>query len=116
MSKPPRIGQLNRLIYLQTRAQSPAGGSAGTELSETYTTVGTAYARIEGVAGAVYTAGVNTEERATHRITIRYRADFTAWAYLLEGTARRWRVRSVVDLDGTRRYLTILAEELTPEE
>lgn len=114
MPKAPRVAQLNRLIRLQARAQTAAGSTGG--LDEAYTTIGVVYARIEGVAGALYTAGVNTEERATHRITIRYRRDFADWAYVLEGTARRWRVRSVVDLDGTRRYLTILAEELTPEE
>ena len=113
----PRLPWLHRR---RVRTKNQRGGARPTgpraAAGAAPSAISSARARIEGVAGAVYTAGVNTEERATHRITIRYRADFTAWAYLLEGTARRWRVRSVVDLDGTRRYLTILAEELTPEE
>jgi head-tail adaptor len=109
----PSAGQLNTRVALQSKAQTATGGAAGTGMAEAYTTLGKAWCALEQLRGGRYVAGKQTEEVATHRITMRYRDDFTLWRYLLSGT-RRFRVLSVGDPDDGHQWLEVLAEELQP--
>jgi len=106
-------GELRHRIALETRNQAAAGGAAGVDLTDAYTVAANAWAKIEGLRGGRYIAGKQTEEVATHRLTIRWRDGYTAWTHASEGT-RRWRIHSVADRDGRREWLEMECEELTP--
>lgn len=100
---PPSVGELRHRVNLETRAQAPVGGTGGTGLSETFTTGATVWARLELIRGGRFLDGMQTDEAPTHRITIRYRDDFTTWRYISEGT-RRFRVVQCGDADGRRQW------------
>jgi SPP1 family predicted phage head-tail adaptor len=106
-------GELRDRVELQSRAQTPTGGSSGSAIAQAYATVATVWAKIEGLQGGRYIAGRQTEEVATHKITIRHRTDFTAWRFVLIGT-RRLEVRSLRDPDGGKEFMELWCEELTP--
>ncbi len=109
-----RAGELRTLVSLQSKTQTPAGGATGTGLTDTYTTVAEVWARIDGLQGGRYVAGQQVEEVATHKITIRYRADYTgAWRFIRDG-ARLFEMKTVRDPDGLRKFLEIWAQELKP--
>lgn len=106
--RPPAL--LRFSVALQTRSTAPAGGSAGSALTETYTTVATTWASIEGLSGARFLAGQQLEDKITHRIIIRWR-DPTSFTHVLNGTDR-YRVRGALDPDGTRRHLELNCEQM----
>lgn len=103
-------GQLRHSVVLEQRKQGVDGGH---DLKTSYVEVGDAFAAIEGVGGAAYQAGVQIEEKITHRITIRYRPR-TDFNHIRRGTDQRFEVKRLRDPDGTRRWLVIEVEELTP--
>jgi len=109
---PIAAGQLRHSVTLEQRTSAAGSGPA---LRREYIGVGDVFAAIDGVGGAAYLDSVQTEERVTHRITIRYRTrtDFT---HIRRGTDQLFRVRRLRDPDGTRRWLIIEAEELKPGE
>lgn len=109
----PSIGQLNVRVDLQARVTSPIGGLGGTSLAEVFTTIGQAWCSIVSLRGGRYIAGRQVEEVATHRITLRWRNDYQEWGYILAGT-QRFRIQSVTDPNHRRRWLELLAEEVTP--
>lgn len=102
-------GDLRHRVTLEQRVQA---ADDGVGLTTTYAPVATVWAAIRGVRGAMYVERVQVGEGATHSIRIRYR-DPAGFDHVSEG-ARRWRVRSALDRDGDRRWLEIMAEELTP--
>lgn len=103
-------GSLRHLLTLEQRTQV-ADGSVG--ITTAYTVVDAAWADVQATRGAVYVSGLQIGEGPTHRIMIRYR-ERTDFDHLSQG-ARRWRVRDVRDPDGKRKWLEVMAEELTPE-
>ena len=70
-----------------------------------------ACARIQALFGGRTVEGVQTTERATHAVTVRYRADAAACDYL-RADGRRYRVRSTMIPDDRRGWLELLAEDL----
>ena len=109
-----RAGELRTLVILQSKTQTPVGGAAGTGLADAYTDVASVWARIDGLQGGRYVAGQQVEETATHKITIRYRADYTsAWRFIRD-VDRLFEMKTVRDPDGLRKFLEIWAQELKP--
>ena len=103
-------GRLRHRVVLEQR--SSAAGTSGA-LQHSYAPVATAWGGIEAVRGSVYAAGLQTEERITHRIVLRWR-DPTGFDHVRQdGTSHRFKVRDVRDPDGRRRELEIMAEEMT---
>lgn len=102
-------GTLRHRLRLEQRVQAADGGVG---LTTTYTPVARVWGQVEATRGALYAAGVQVVDAPTHRIVIRYRA-MTDFDHLAD-EARRWRVRDVRDPDGTRKWVEIMAEELTP--
>lgn len=104
-------GAMRDLVVLEQRKQQ---ADAGFALLNTYDVIGEAYAQIEGVGGAAYQAGVQIEERITHRMTIRWRkrTDFNHVRIRVSG--QRFRLRRLRDPDGMRRRLVLEVEELAP--
>ena len=66
--KQPRPGELRDLVQIRRRADMPTagGGVAASFTGERY-----ADAKIEPVGTAVYQAGVQTDDRITHRVFLR---------------------------------------------
>lgn len=108
----PRVSDLRHRVNLETRSQTPAGGTSGTTLTETFVAGAEVWARVELIRGGRYQDGVQVEDAPTHRITIRFRDDFERWRYLSEGT-RRWRVVNAGDPDGHRQWIEFGCLELT---
>lgn len=100
-------GELRHSVMLERRRQFT--GAAMT-LDSVYEPVTQAFAKIEGVGGAAYQAGVQIEERITHRITIRFRQR-TDFDHVSRGD-QRFRLRRIRDPQGDRRWLIIEAEEV----
>lgn len=103
-------GTLRHRLRLEQRVQT-ADGSVG--ITTTYTPVARVWAQVEATRGALYAAGVQVVVAPTHRIIIRHRS-MTDFDHVAD-EARRWRVRDVRDPDGGRRWVEIMAEELTPK-
>ena len=102
-------GQLRHSVVLEQRR---TGTGPGYGVADTFDPVVDVFAAIEGVGGAMYQAGVQIEERITHRFTIRYRPR-TDFNHISRGD-QRFRVRRLRDPDGARRWLVIEAEEIRP--
>ena len=110
-----RAGELRTLVLLQSKSQTPVGGASGTTLADAYADVAEVWARIDGLQGGRYVAGQQVEEVATHKITIRYRADYTsAWRFIRDGS-RLFELKTARDPDGLRKFLEIWAQELEPD-
>lgn len=105
----PAIGNLRHRVALQARTQTPGGSGV---ITDSFATVATVYAAVEQIAGAMMLAGQQTEERATHKVTIRNRTDLEAWRYLL-WDGKRMKVQETRAADDRKRFLEILAEEMT---
>lgn len=95
-------------VQLQKRTEAPTGTD---DLTATYVTVATVWARIRAIAGGLLIEGVQDTERITHRFDIRYRTDQPAWGYI-ETDGRRFAVRAVRDPEERKRFLEIDAEEV----
>lgn len=109
----PSIRQLSTRVELQSKSATAIGGAGGTGMAESYSTVGRAWCAIELLRGGRYVSGVQTDDAATHRVTLRYRDDFPLWRYILDGS-RRLRVLTIGDPDGGHQWLVATCEELTP--
>ena len=72
------------------------------------------WASIEALQGGEHLEAMRLEARASHRITVRHRSGIRPGMRMLRaGTPSNtpFNLRSVVDLDGRRRFLSVLAEE-----
>ena len=98
------IGDLRERVALQSRADTP---NAAHGLDVAYTTIDTVWAEIRELSGGRYVAGRQVEEVATHRVTIRHRADFRAVQWI-EWRSRRHRVQDVTQTTD-RRFVVFLA-------
>lgn len=99
-------GKLRHRLTLEEPAQTVAAG----EPSIPWTIRATVWGSWEGLSGT-NRSGIVAE--TANRFTIRYRANLTPrWRIGLAGTARKFQILSVVDPDGRRKELTIVAQEL----
>lgn len=105
----PSIGNLRARIVLEARAQAATGSET---IADTYTTVDTVWAQVDAIAGGMIVNGAQTEARVTHKVIIRNRTDLSAWRYLT-WDSKRLQVRETRAADDRKRFLEILAEEMT---
>lgn len=103
------IGQLRHRVELQSLSQAPDPSSGG--LTDTYTTFATVWAEVEAAAPTRFDGDMQIDERVTHRVTARWRDDYRN-ARFLRFDARRFVVRGVRHLDGAKRHLQFLVEEM----
>lgn len=102
-------GKLRHRVVLEQRAQ--AAGPSGA-LVETFAEVDEVWGGVEATRGSVYAAGLQLEERITHRITLRWRNP-AGFNFIRElETGHRYKVRDSRDPDGRRTTLEIMAEEV----
>lgn len=109
----PGAGELNRRVVIRERRDFPDEASG--DLESTFPQQGKTWAKIEPVGSALYSAGVQAEDRVTHRVTIRYRHGITDAHEVVEvvgGVSTVYRVRRSSDLNGARRFTVLEVEEL----
>lgn len=104
------IGSLKRRLVLETPVSIPDGLGGSTIV---YETVASVWAHIEWLRGGEEWARGRPEQRATHRITLRWRAGVDAGQRLRHGTTI-YDIRAVHDPDGGRHRLICLVEETGP--
>ena len=105
-----RIGRLRHRVLLQAPAGAADGGG-GTVAA--WSDVATVWAAIAPLTGRERVQAEQVAARASHRVTIRWRAGVTAAMRLSMG-ARAFAIRAVLDPDGRRRWLELACEEGAP--
>jgi SPP1 family predicted phage head-tail adaptor len=107
MSNP---GLLRHRLVLEAPVES-ADGAGGVVRS--YSTAATLWAEVTQVSAARALEAERLGARITHRIVIRFSDDITTRHRFRDG-ARIFRIVSLRDRDGRKRFLTIEAEEIVP--
>jgi SPP1 family predicted phage head-tail adaptor len=103
------IGELNCRLVLEESTETPDGAGG---VTRSYAPVMTLWAKVEPVSARFHVEADAGGATITHRITIRRRAAVTTRHRFKDGT-RTYRIVSMHDADGTRRFLQIGAEERT---
>ncbi len=105
-----RVGALRHRVTIEAENAAPDGAGGLTDPWANPTEVATVWAEITPLSGDERLRAMRLEDRVSHRIRMRYRADVTPAHRLRLGT-RVFNMRAVTN-DGERdRWLTILAEE-----
>ena len=108
----PGSGELNRRVTLRHRTDLPADDMG---LSATYDTQMARWAAIVPVGTATYNGGLQTDNKITHRVTVRYIAGIGEGWELVHG-ATVYRVKRGAPLGGRLRFLQLDVEELGDEQ
>ena len=105
------IGQLRHRVEIgrYVEAQDPNTGDP----TRSWQAVATVWAAVEGLSGQTYFAAQQTVERSDHRVTIRYRQDVQP-GMIVRHTGRELEIQSALDVDGRRRWLTLICREVRP--
>ena len=101
-------GQLRTLLALEQPVET-ADGQGG--FAVTWTQIATLWAMVEPLAGRNADFAGREETLSTHRIWARYRTDILR-GLRLTNNGRAYRIDTVEDADGSRRYLVIKATEV----
>lgn len=107
----PDPGELNRRITLRQREDIPSD-DYGTDPE--YRNVKKVWAKIRQVSATAYQESVQTEEKVTHYITIRYRAGITSASEVVYND-QLFSVRRIRDLNDARRFLLLECEAFGAE-
>jgi len=110
MVREPGASELNRRITIRLRQDAPASDMG---LAPIFVDQKERWARIQPVGTAVYSAGVQTDSKITHRITFYFLKGISDAHEVLHGTTL-YRVRRVTDMNGDRRFTVLEVEELGP--
>ncbi|MDH1442056.1 phage head closure protein [Pseudomonas sp. GD03721] len=105
----PGAGELNRRVTVRKRVDYPDDHDGG--LESAYPAQSPRWAKIEPVGTAVYTAGVQTDQRVTHRIILRHLPGVTDSHEVVRGDTV-YRVRRSADMNGEQRFTVLEVEEL----
>jgi SPP1 family predicted phage head-tail adaptor len=105
MSNP---GSLNRRLTLEAPVES-ADGTGGVVRS--FETVATLWAEVTPISAARAIEAKRAGARVTHRIGIRFADDITTRHRFRDGD-RIFRIASLSDRDGRKRFLQVEAEEM----
>ncbi len=79
--------------------------------TESWNEVATVFTRVEPVSAAMRFGAGQTLEEATHRVTLRFRADVASGMRFLRG-GRAWTILTAHDPDETGRYLVCRVVEV----
>ncbi len=100
-------GKLNRRLVLEAPVDADDGAGG---VSRTYETVATLWASVIPISAQEEIEAVRLGARITHRIAVRFSSDITARHRFRDGSAV-YRIVSLRDRDGQRRFLDISAEQ-----
>lgn len=112
---PKDAGELAQRITLLRRTAAPSGAADATD---TYAEIArNVSAKLEPLVGVHYVAGAQTEQRITHRATVRWRPSIkpgavATGALYFDFSGRRFRVHNVLDEGEGRTWLKLEAEEI----
>lgn len=104
----PGAGELNRSVLIRLRTDLPAVDMG---LDSVFTDERPRWAKIEPVGTAVYANGVQTDNKLTHRITLRLLKGVTDAHEVVHGDTI-YRVKRSANLNGTNRFTQLEVEEL----
>lgn len=107
----PQPGELNERLQFRTRQDVPIPGG-GTE--PVYTEAFSVWGRVRQVSDSAYLNSMQTDEKITHVIVIRYRADITNSMEVVRGGSVFRVVRAGALNDG-KRFSRISVKELGAE-
>lgn len=102
-----RIGPMRERITLQ-REVDTADGAGGSTIG--WADIATVYARVQPASGRERLASQQLQNSITHRVTIRSRGDISCATRILWGD-RPLNIRSILNLDERKEFLTIEADE-----
>jgi len=100
-------GKLNRRLILEAPIDTDDGAGG---VSRTYEAVATLWASVTPVSAQEEIEAARLGARITHRIGLRFASDITTRHRFREGSAV-YRIVSLRDRDGRRRFLDISAEQ-----
>ena len=103
-------GELRHALHIEAAIETP-DGMGGFDV--TWTDVALVWAQIQQAKNRVEDFAARKLEEVTHTITIRFRDDVQA-GQRFNSTGRIFRILSVNDIDGTRRYLDCKTREERP--
>ncbi|MDH0097466.1 head-tail adaptor protein [Pseudomonas sp. GD04158] len=106
--KEPGAGELNRRVTVRKRVDYPEDDGG---LESAYPVQIPRWAKIEPVGTAVYSDGVQTDARITHRVILRYLLGVTDSHEVVRGETV-YRVRRVTAMNGGNRFTVLEVEEL----
>lgn len=101
-------GQLRTALTLEQASEAPDGQGG---FVVTWSTVATLWAMVEPMSGRGTVFAERADTLSTHRIWVRWRTDVMRGMRLANG-GRQYRIDTVEDADGSRRYLVIKATEV----
>lgn len=104
------IGAMRHRLTLEAPVEQP-DGAGGRE--QVFSPIAQLWASVESLSGIVRRLGDRPEHAASHRVTMRWRADIDAAKRLRLGV-RIFIIHAVADADAHRRRLVCLVEEVTP--
>ena len=104
------IGSLRHRVVLERPVRTTRDG--GTAIIS-WASVGSAFARIEQVAGREIEIADGIAARVTHKVLMRHRADVLPQMRIVAG-ARILEIDAVLDHDGRGRWLQCLCKEKLP--
>lgn len=105
--KTPGIGELRDRVLIRAWQEVP---NAAMGSDPVYDDGVAAWGRVAPVGGTIYYGSQQTEEKVTHRITLRAGAVVTA-AHVIDWNGRRFKVKRIMELGATRRFVTVDVEE-----
>lgn len=102
------LGTLRHRLTLQAPVETSDGAGG---VTRSWTSAALLWAAIEPASQEAFIAGEAQAERATHRITMRYRSDVDGSKRLVKGS-RVFRILTAFDPDERRARLALLVEEI----
>lgn len=121
----PTNGELNRRVAVRRRTDSPAENMG---LDSSFSVLTGRWARIEPVGTAVYSGGVQTDSKITHRISLRLLKGITddhevvhvravsGAGFEVVPDTPLYRVRRSTDMNDSRRFTLLEVEEISPAQ
>lgn len=123
----PAAGELNRRLAIRRRTDQPADDMG---LDSTFSVLKARWGKIQPVGTAVYSEGVQTDVKITHRIWFRIIKGITDAheivhvtrvpgvddVYAIVPETPLYRVKRSADLSDSRRFTLLEVEELSPSQ
>jgi len=106
----PGIGLLRERVTFQAEALAADGGGGNTLTWADIPADPTVWARVAPLRGLEQLQGQQVQARATHKVTVRYRADVTPALRLL-WRGRPMNIRAATNPDEGRKFLDLLCDE-----
>lgn len=104
------IGELRKRVAIQTYTETESGTY---KTSKVWVTVVTVFGQLSPVSGLTAIDTMQIGQKVTHKVYIRFYPNVTSENWLLiEG--RRFRIRTVINIEELNQFLELLVEEAFP--